>query len=148
MRLVQRLLVAQVALDGGRTLHQQLAGVIALDRVDVGLQPERLGVGQAELLVARGVERIAVVQGGDDAVGGGAGRVEHALGQEARAVQGDLALQSGRGVVADELGGAAAGKEAGHGVGLEAAISVSSAWNSTCGNGRPSSLTIVPPALV
>src|SRR6185369_83677 len=32
--------------------------------------------------------------------------------------------------------------------GLIDAISVSSAWNSTCGKGRPSSLTTVPPALV
>ena len=32
--------------------------------------------------------------------------------------------------------------------GLSEAISVSSAWNSTLGKGRPSSLTIVPPALV
>src|SRR5512133_4188981 len=32
--------------------------------------------------------------------------------------------------------------------GLIEAISVSRAWNSTCGNGRPSSLTTGPPALV
>ena len=32
--------------------------------------------------------------------------------------------------------------------GLRLAISVSSAWNSTCGKGRPSSLITVPPALV
>src|SRR5438105_3110034 len=58
-RLVQCLLVRQVALHGVGPGKQQLAAVVALHRIDIGLQLERGGVRLAELLVARRLERIA-----------------------------------------------------------------------------------------
>ena len=56
---------------------------------------------------------------GDDAFCGRPGGIQHAFGQEARAVEGNLVLQACGCVVLDELHGAAAREEAGHGVGLE-----------------------------
>src|SRR3989344_5812929 len=118
-RLDDGSLGGQVALDGVGALHQQKAGVVALYRVHIGLAAEGLGVFQAELLVARCVQRVAVVHGRDDAFGSGAGSVQHAFCEEARAVQRNLVLEACGRIVLDELGSTAAREEAGHGVGLE-----------------------------
>ena len=111
--------LAHIAFDRVGALHQQQARVVALHSVHVGLHFESLGVVQAELFVALGFDAITIVQGGQNAVCRWACGVQHAFGQEARAVQRDLALEACSGVVTQELGRAATCKEAGHSVGLE-----------------------------
>jgi hypothetical protein len=87
-------LLADVALHGRQADAQHLRGVVALHGIDVGLQLVGLGVGQAEGVVARRVQAVAVVQRGQQAVGIGALRFQRAVGQEAGAVQRNALLQA------------------------------------------------------
>jgi len=111
-------LLADVTLGGRQADAQDLAGVVALHGVDVRLQLEGLGIGQAEGVVARRVQAVAVMQRGEQAFGVGALGLQRAIGQEARAVQRYALLQARGGVILDELDGRAASEEGVDRVGL------------------------------
>src|SRR5256885_2733874 len=92
-------LLADVALHRGQADRQDLARVVALNRVDVGLLLVGLGIGEAEAVVARRVERVGVVQRGEDALCGVALRFQRAVGEEAGPVQRDALVEARAGIV-------------------------------------------------
>jgi hypothetical protein len=116
--LVEIGLVLDVALDGVEPEGQQLGGIVALHGIDIRITSGLVLEGSAEAGVLGVVEPVAVVQSRFHPLGGRALRFERAFGEKARAAQ--RHLQAGRGVLLDELNGAAAGEEGSHHVHAEA----------------------------
>src|ERR1700730_12533742 len=107
------------ALDRSETDRQQLAGVVALRRIDIGLAPCGLLVGGAEGVVFRQLKGIAVMQCRLQPLRRLALRRQCPVGQKPRTDQGDLVLEAGGRVVLDQLDGTPAGEKAVDDVGLE-----------------------------
>src|SRR3984893_5151396 len=97
------------ALDRSETDRQQLAGVAALHRIDIGLAPGGLLVGGAKGLVLRQLKRIAVTQCRLQPLRGLALRRQCPVGQNAGTDQRDLVVEAGGRVVLDQFDGTPAG---------------------------------------
>src|SRR4029077_7394950 len=87
---------ADIALDGAKPGDQELSGVVALHRVDIGLAVGRALECGAEALVLGNVEAVGVMQRGLEPLRGFALGLERAVGEEAGPHQRDGLAQARR----------------------------------------------------
>src|SRR6266567_139846 len=110
-----------IALDGAETGDQELAGVVALHGVDVGVAVDRALESCSEALVLGDVEAVGIVHRGLEPLRRLSLGLERAVREEARTDQRDGLAQARREVVLHEAHGAAAREEGVDDVGLDRA---------------------------